>query len=70
MNESPYWLVWAEDGDAPRVKHRSQMAAEKEAERLANLHPGSSFCVLAPTARFTVRRVTIERFAPDLDVPF
>lgn len=67
--EIPFWLVWCEDGGEPRQKHSCAVSAEIEAERLARANPGKSFCVLAPTARFTERRVTVERFDL-LDVPF
>lgn len=67
----PFWLVWREDGDNPTYRHPTQDSAESEALRLARLHPGSSFCVLMPFARFTENRVTIERFNTlDIDVPF
>lgn len=59
------------NGGEPRQKHSTQCSAENEAERLAKAHPGSSFCVMAPIARFTERRVTVERFdLLDADVPF
>ena len=68
---TPYWLVWQEDGGPPTVKHETQEAAEQEAERLARAFNGRSFVVLAPLARFTERRVTVERFEIDDDsVPF
>jgi len=64
----PYWLVWCEDGDAPRVKHPSVDAASREAERLARAYPGKSFCVLAPVARVTRTDLRIERFDQVVDV--
>ena len=69
-SEPPFWLVWNEDGDAPRVKHMDPDSAEREATRLASLHPGKSFVVLAPIFRATKRTVDVERFAPDAYVPF
>jgi hypothetical protein len=72
MEDTPFWLVWHENGDEPRRKHPTQQSAEAEAERLARSRPGQSFCVLAPLARFTERRVTVDRFnlLQDMEVPF
>lgn len=67
----PFYLVWCEDGSAPRVKHVTVTRAEGEADRLAREHPGKSFVVLAPLARFTKRELELERFDPSLDeIPF
>lgn len=72
MNEEPpFYLVWNEDGFAPRFKHSSVTAAENEAERLATANPGQVFYVLIPSCRAVERRVTFERFdvlAPE--IPF
>ena len=68
--EPPFWLVWCEDGGAPRVKHTDPMMAEQEATRLAKEYPGSSFTVLAPIARISFQQVRVERFDPDAYVPF
>jgi hypothetical protein len=72
VREIPFWLVWCEDGGEPRVKQSSRAAADREAERLAKLNPGKSFCVLPCAARFTERRVTVEHFNLDTDdcIPF
>lgn len=71
MQQDPFFMVWNEGGNAPRVKHDNLAKAEREAERLAKLYPAQSFIVLAAVSRFTERRVTVERFL-DLDccVPF
>lgn len=42
-----FWLVWNEEGSAPRHKHETEEGARKEAERLARKQPGSRFHVLA-----------------------
>jgi hypothetical protein len=68
--EPPFWLVWNEDGDAPRMKQRTPDAAEAEARRLALLHPGKAFVVLAPTARYTHVALQEERFDANLYIPF
>ena len=71
MEAPPFWLVWAEDGHEPRRKHPDQQSAEREAERLARMNPGTSFCVMMPIARMTEQRITTERFnVLDMDVPF
>ena len=42
-----YWMVHNFDnGQKPKVKHKTQRAAEEEATRLAKLHPGHSIVVL------------------------
>lgn len=46
LNNSPFWMVWNERGDAPRVRHTSKESAHREAERLARLNRGSAFIVL------------------------
>lgn len=69
-SQTPFWLVWCENGGVPHFKHMTEQSAENEASRLARAHPGKSFCVLACTARFTERRLTVERFAYDDGIPF
>lgn len=46
MQEERFYLVWAENGGAPTVKHGSFDAALAEAERLARKSPGREFHVL------------------------
>jgi hypothetical protein len=70
MADAPFFLVWNEDGFPPRCKHPTCEQAENEAERLANAHPGKQFCVLVPVSRFSVRRVNVERFDLDTQIPF
>lgn len=69
--ETPFWLVWNELGQSPRYKHETVASAETEASRLAMLHPGITFTVLAPVANVTSRALEIQRFTSDDDaVPF
>ncbi len=69
--ETPFWLVWNELGQSPRFKHETAASAEAEAGRLAMLHPGITFTVLAPIASVTCRALDIQRFTSDDDgVPF
>ena len=47
MTESrPFWMVWNPDSRPPCHKHPTQDAAQREAERLARIAPGSAFYVL------------------------
>ena len=43
---NPFWMIWNEGGNAPRVKHRSEQEARLEAERLARCNSGQVFHVL------------------------
>lgn len=44
---SQFFLVWKENGGAPKKRHSSLMAAKLEAERLARVYVGTRFYVLA-----------------------
>ena len=68
--ETPFWLVWNELGQSPRYKHGTAASAEAEAGRLAMLHPGITFTVLAPVAAVTSRALDVQRFTIDDEVPF
>ena len=69
--DPPFYLVWRENGIAPRRKHMTITAAENEAERLAKASPGTAFFVLIPSCRTVERRVTVERFDVNAsEVPF
>lgn len=41
-----FWMVWCPAGNAPTRKHDFRAAADREATRLAQLHPGRPFFVL------------------------
>lgn len=43
---SGFWVVWNPDGNNPRRRHTSIVAAVSEAERLAQQAPGEVFIVL------------------------
>lgn len=67
---APFWLVWNENGQAPRFKHPNLAAAEGEAARLAQENPGSSFHVLGVLATVaTSDKVVGTRFDPMKDPP-
>jgi len=44
-----FWMVWAEGNRSPAIKHRSELEARSEAERLARKHPGHIFHLLEAT---------------------
>ena len=59
----------------PTVRHSSKHDAQREAERLANQHPGYEFIVLealASVAKSDVRWKSLEdkSTTPDADIPF
>jgi hypothetical protein len=67
---APFWLVWNEEGSAPRFKHPTQDAAQAEAARLASENPGSKFHVLCPMATIsTSMDIVGVRFDPSRAPP-
>lgn len=67
----PFWLVWSPNGDhPPRFQHDTEAGAEREAERLADLHPGREFYVVQPTYHVVSQRRLIQRFVTDDGIPF
>lgn len=68
-----FWLVWNETmGGRSTVKHSSCASAEREAERLARNHRGSTFAVMEVIGIVVVSDVRWERDpnAYDMSVPF
>lgn len=45
--EDPFYVVWNPEHGLPRVRHQTAGIARQEAERLARIHPGHRFFVLA-----------------------
>lgn len=74
LNNSPFWMVWNERGDAPRVKHTTKESAQREATRLARLHRGHSFIVLESVQACISNDVLVVDMRPggyrDGDMPF
>lgn len=67
-----FWLVWREDGDAPKRKHYDEAQAKQEAERLAERNPGVRFFI-APVSRFAIAEVLPVKFSTatsDEEIPF
>lgn len=61
--EPPFFMVWRPTGDAPVHKHFERDYAEREAERVARLHPESDVFVMAPASRVRAKRVEREDYA-------
>jgi len=48
MNHQKTWfVVWQPESGAPRFRHETKASAKQEARRLAGIHPGKKFHVLA-----------------------
>jgi hypothetical protein len=72
-----FWIVWSPEGKTPpSYRHGTEQSALDEADRLAVLHRGISFYVLAATSRSCVSTsVSIPLILPqpianDQDIPF
>lgn len=67
-----FWMVYGLNQRAPVVRHKSEMSAIREAERLARGNPQVSFFVLEATHRLRKNDVLIESlsarsYAPNFD---
>jgi hypothetical protein len=62
--EPPFFMVWWPNGGSPVHKHFERDYAEREAERVARLHPESDVFVMAPTTRVRAKRAEREDYAP------
>lgn len=62
-----FWLVWNENGSTPKYRHTIRANAEKEAERIARLAPGSEVFVVQAVASFKLTDIERTEYA---DVPF
>lgn len=56
--EKIFWMVWGEQTCETRVRHHSLEDARREAERLAEKHPGNRFFVLAAQGYAVTARPT------------
>jgi hypothetical protein len=60
-----FYMVWTKTGHVPRKTHDGFDSAEKEATRLAALHPGKKFIVLKAVAKYHV----IPKLTPPVSEP-
>lgn len=51
------FFVWTKKGKAPQFHHTTRESAVREAERLAKLHPGQKFHVMASCFKVSVQGV-------------
>jgi hypothetical protein len=65
----PFWMVWNDMGGAPTHKHVTPESARAEAERLARLHPGRRFHVLAALGHCSFNAVNWTEVEKDF-IPF
>ena len=63
-----FWLVWCNDGAAPRVKHHNVESANSEAKRLARANPGRQFVVLESLGHYEVDDIKFTTH--EVDLPF
>lgn len=68
--KATFYIVWNPDGPtAPRFRHDTLGAAQREARRLAAAQPGQDFFVMQAHYRVTLAALDAEYFATD-EVPF
>lgn len=65
-----FYVVWSPDSGPPSVKHRDRDTATDEARRLAAVHPGREFFVLAAVSVSRKTDVVTENFGFGEDLPF
>ncbi|GAA0696120.1 hypothetical protein ISN75_06655 [Dyella marensis] len=71
MSESKFWLGWQPESGAPRHRHASLDAAQREAERLAECAPRRQFYVLeAVCVSKKVSVMTLPLINLDEELPF
>lgn len=63
MKRMPQFLVWNPSSGFPTVSHQTLDIAVRESERLARIHPGQEFFVMAPVGKSVVNEPKI--FQPD-----
>jgi hypothetical protein len=64
-----FWMVFAENGNAPVVKHATYESAKKEAERLLHLAPFRKVYVLQAVNRCELLSAPVVWTSPPWDVP-
>jgi hypothetical protein len=58
----PFWVVWTPNGNGRQYRFVDQIAAEIEAERLAEGNPGAEIYVLEPICVVTRKQAEIKRY--------
>lgn len=67
-----FWMVYGHGRSAPTYRHPTKDSAQREAKRLAQLNPGSTFTVLKSTKAFraeypVVAEIKFTDHDPDFD---
>lgn len=71
MEQDTFFMVWNPNGHPPKVHHGDRELAEREARRLATLHPGQRFVVLMAESEFVKDDVRVTRYVGgDPAIPF
>lgn len=73
LSAQEFWIVWSPQGSIPPTyRHKTQREAELEAYRLANVHKGAEFYVLATVACAVkpLDGVVVVSIQPDDEIPF
>lgn len=60
MNIERFWMVYGIGQSVPKYQHASIESAEREARRLAELHTGITFVVLAAVRAYATPPAVIE----------
>lgn len=69
QTEPFFWVVWAENGGSPTVKHPTRERASEEARRLARANPGVRFVVLQPVQAVVKNDLITTTFHPRIELP-
>jgi hypothetical protein len=65
-----FYLVWNEESGYTKYKHEDIHAAQKEAERLANLYPGKEFHILLALSKVRVNNVVWDKSNEHTQIEF
>ena len=55
--KNKFWMVWRKDDRTPVFQHETLECARREAERMAEKHPGAEFIVLEAVSVSTTKQV-------------
>jgi hypothetical protein len=59
VNKEQFFMVWSPSGNQPTHKHENECEALKEAKRLAKIHKGNQFFVLASHCTVTFEECSV-----------